>query len=253
MSRINLVIITALLAVAVAPVGAQEEPAGLISKSFTVDVKPDSFLQFEDAYRQHLQWHEKNGDGWAWNTWQVVNGANLGRYLLLSHGHRWADFDADAAMRQSEWADLLTHVAPLLEDMSSSLETFEPALSNWPVELAQPQLVEITEFELSFDGFRDFRAAIAKIRQAVVERDAARHYAWFTTLNGSDGPEMTLAVPRSSWSEFEPRETPLWSLVTDVYGEEEAETIRGVIATTVRRQQSYIVRYREDLSFRPAP
>lgn len=251
MGTCRALVITALLLFAAFPLAAQEEPAGLISKSYTMDVKPGSFLQFEDAYRQHLQWHEKNSDGWAWNTWQVVNGANLGRYLLLSHGHRWADFDSDPAMRQSEWADLLTHVAPHLEDMSSSLETYEPALSNWPAESTQPELVEITEFELSFDGFRDFRAAIAKIRQAVVSKDATRHYAWFSTLNGSDGPEMTLAVPHSSWSDLEPREPPLWSLVTEVLGEQEAAAMRGVISTTVRQQTSYIVRYREDLSYHP--
>ncbi len=251
MSKFTILVITVLLAFAVTPLGAQEDHAGLISKSYTVDVKLDSFLQFEDAYRQHLQWHGKNGDGWAWNTWQIVNGPNLGRYLLLSHGHKWADFDTDPDMRRSEWADFLTHIAPHLDNLSSSLQTFEPALSNWPIESPQPQLVEITEFDLAFDGFRDFRAAIAKIRQAVTDKDTDRHYAWFSTLNGSNGPKMTLAVPHSSWADFEPDETPLWSLVSEVYGEEEAEVMRRTISTTVRRQESYIVRYREDLSFRP--
>lgn len=252
MTRIRPLMMTAVMALTVAPAAAQEESPGLISRTFTVEVRLDSILGFEDAYRQHLQWHEKNGDGWAWNTWQVVNGANLGRYLLLSHGHRWADFDSNPDMRQAEWADFLTHVAPHLDGLSSSLQTFEPALSNWPGEMAQPQLVEITEYQLTFEGFRDFRAAIAKIRQAVVDKDPTRHFAWFSTLNGSPGPKMILAVPRGAWADFEPDEVPLWSLVSDAYGEPEAESMRRTIATTVDRQESYVVRYREDLSFRPA-
>jgi hypothetical protein len=239
-------------ALATAPLYAEEPTPGLITRSFTVDVKPESFTQFENAYREHLGWHDKNEGGWAWNTWQVVNGVHLGRYLLLSHGHTWADFDADVALRESQWADFLTHVAPHLENLSSSLQTFEPGLSNWPVDRPQPKLVEITQFQLRFDGFREFRSAIAEVHQAVAQKDPGRHYAWFSTLNGSNGPTMTLAVPRSSWADFEPEGTPLWSLMAEVHGASGADEIRKVISTSVSAQESYIVRYREDLSYRPS-
>jgi hypothetical protein len=238
---------------AVAPSSAQEPPPGLITKSYALDVKPGAFLTFESAYREHLRWHAKNEDGWAWNAWQVVNGAHLGRFLLLSHGHSWEDFDSDPDMRASEWADFLTHVAPHLENLSSTLQTFEPTLSNWPADAPQPRLVEITEFELSFDGFREFRSAIAKIHDAVVEKDPDRHYGWFSTLNGSSGLTMTLAVPHATWADLAPEEPPLWTLVAEVYGEAGANEIRTAIAATVNRQQSYIVRYREDLSYQPTP
>jgi len=251
MRTAHFLLLTICLAVLVPPLAAQDVDPGLIAKSYQVTVKLDRFLQFEDAYRQHLQWHGKNGDDWAWHTWQVVSGQNLGQYIIRSHGHNWADFDRDTAMRRSEWADILTHIAPHLEKMTSSMETYEPQLSNWPVDSAVPALVEMTRFEISYDGVQDFRQAIAKIRSAVMEKAPDRHFAWLRTVNGSNGPTMVLAVPRASWSEFEPAATPLWSLMEEVYGPTETALIQQAIGQSIRSQHSFVVEYRADLSFVP--
>jgi hypothetical protein len=233
--------------------GAEDAEPGLIAKSFRVTVKLDRFLQFEDAYRQHLEWHGKNNDSWAWHTWQVVNGENLGEYIVRTHGHNWADFDRDAAMRQSEWADVLTYIAPHLERMVSTLELFEPQLSNWPADIGQPALVELTRFELDPKGVSSFRDAIAKIHDVVMEKAPDRHYGWLRIVNGSRGPTMILAIPRSNWADFEPDETSLWSLMEAVYGQAEAAAIQETIATSIRDQQSSVVAYRPDLSYQPKP
>jgi hypothetical protein len=240
------------MCVAGSPAAAQDDAPGLITKSFKVEVKHDSFLQFEDAYRQHLQWHQKNEDSWGWHTWQIVNGEDLGQYLILSHGHRWQDFDADSAMRRSEWADFSTHIAPHLAAMSSKLESFEPAISNWPEGGDRPGLVELARFELTYEGFRNFRQAITKIHNAVVVKDPDRHFAWFTTVNGSNGPEMTLAIPHADWASFRPDETPLWTLIAEVHGQDEATALQKNIGESVRSQTTFVVEYRADLSYQPA-
>lgn len=252
MRTVHVLLLTVCVAFVIFPLAAQEVDPGPIAKSYQVTVKLDRFLQFEDAYRQHLQWHGKNNDAWAWHTWQVVSGQNLGQYIIRSHGHHWADFDRDASMRRSEWADILTHVAPHLEKMTSTLETFEPQLSNWPVELPRPALVELTRFEIAYDGVQDFREAIAKIRSAVMDKAPDRHYAWLRTVNGSDGPTMILAVPRATWSDFKPAETPLWALMDEVYGTTESGNIQKVIGQSIRSQQSFVIEYRADLSFVPS-
>jgi len=251
MRTAHFLLLAACLTLLVPPLAAQDSAPGPITKSFQVTVKLDRFLQFEDAYRQHLQWHGKNGDAWAWHTWQVVNGRNLGQYIIRTHGHNWADFDRDAAMRRSEWADVLTHIAPHLEKMTSSLETFEPQLSNWPADHPRPALVEMTRFEIASDGVRDFREAIAKIRSAVLDKAPDRHFAWLRTVNGSNGPTMILAVPRANWSEFEPAAKPLWSLMEEVYGAVETAAIQQAIGQSIRSQHSFVVEYRADLSFVP--
>ena len=233
-------------------VAADEPQPGPLAKSIRLVVKPDRFPQFEEALRQHLAFHRTNGDPWAWHTWQVVNGDMLGQYYLRTHGHQWRDFDANAALRRSDWADFLANVAPHLDSMSSSISTVEPGLSRWPPELARPALVSITRFELTYQGFRAFRAAIEKIHAAVSEAAPERHYAWTTTVNGANGPEMNLLVPLAAWAELGARQPPLWSLVEQLYGAEAAAALERTIGSTVRSISSSVVAYREDLSYQPA-
>jgi len=156
-------------------------------------------------------------------------------------------------MRRSEWADFYTHIAPHLADMSSSIRTFEPTLSNWPEGIGSPPLVEMSVFELTYEGFRTFRQAITKIHDAVLEKDPGRHFVWFTTVNGSNGPEMTLAIPHADWASFKADEKPLWTLIGEVYGPDEVTALQKAIGTSVRSQTTSVMRYREDLSYNPAP
>jgi len=233
------------------PTAAQDAPAGLLAKSIQLEVRPDRFPQFEEALRQHLSFHRSNQDVWSWHTWQVVNGEGLGHYYLRTNGHRWEDFDAQADMRRSDWADFLTNVAPHLQSMASTIESVEPALSNWPATVSRPTLVSVTRFELTFDGFRGFRGALEKLHQAMSEKAADRHYAWTSTVNGSGGPEMTLLIPLGSWADLEPRQPTLWTVIEDVFGPDQASVLRETIQAGVRSIHSSVVAYREDLSYEP--
>lgn len=249
--RAAMIIVATLSAFATLGV-AQERPPGLLAKSILLEVRPDRFPQFEEALRQHLAFHRANQDGWSWHTWQIVNGEQLGDYYLRTHGHRWEDFDADTELRRSDWADFLANVAPNLVSMASSISSLEPGLSNWPATVTRPPLVSVTRFELSSQGFREFREALETIHSAMSDKAADRFYAWTSTVNGSTGPEMTLLVPLASWADLEPHQPPLWSLIESVYGAEQANALRATIGSTVRAVHSSVVAYREDLSYEPS-
>ena len=245
-----LALLTVLAAVAA---GADEPQPGLLDESILLVIRMDRFPQFEEALRQHLAFHRTNLDPWAWHTWQVVTGDNLGHYYLRTHGHKWQDFDAHAELRRSDWADFLANVAPHLQSMSSTISTLEPSLSSWPPELARAELVSITRFELAYDGFRAFRAAIEKIHSAVSTTERKRHYAWTSAVSGSDGPVMTLLVPLAGWADLEPRQPPLATVIEQVYGADAAASLERTIGSTVRAVSSSVVAYREDLSYQPPP
>jgi hypothetical protein len=242
------------LAVIAAPAlqgAAQERAPGLLSKSILLEVRSDRFPQFEEALRQHLAFHRSNQDPWAWHTWQIVNGDHLGQFYLRTHGHRWEDFDAQADLRHSDWADFLANVAPHLDSMESSISSLEPALSNWPATVTRPPMVSVTSFELTYAGFREFRQALEKIHAVLSGKAPDRIYAWTSTVNGSAGPEMTLLVPLASWADLEPRQPPLWSLIEQAYGAEQAKALQSAIGTSVRAIHSSVVAYRDDLSYEP--
>ena len=67
MRAVRILIIAAAVVAATTTIRAQDDGPGLITKSFRVAVKADRFLQFEDAFREHLQWHQKNNDTWGWH------------------------------------------------------------------------------------------------------------------------------------------------------------------------------------------
>jgi hypothetical protein len=235
----------------VQPSAAQDDAPGLVAKSYTIDVTPAEVLQFEAALREHLAAGAVNHDPWAWYTWQVVVGQDFGRYVVRSNGHHWREFDARAELDRLARADLMATVARHVVSISSVLDSFEPAISNWPADLERPSLVAVTRYELTFGGSREFVTAVEKIHRAVLDKDPSRHYGWLTTVAGAAGPTMTLAVPHASWSDFEPTQPPLWSIVEQVYGESEARSIRDTIERTIRSAQISVLMLREDLSYEP--
>lgn len=245
------VLVVAALAAAAAPLPAQQAPPGLIAQDILLVVQPDHFAHFEEALRTHLGFHRSNQDPWAWHTWQIVNGDNIGHYHLRTHGHRWQDLDSHAEMRRSDWADFLVNVAPHLQSMTSRLTSVEPDISNWPAASGRPRMVAVSRIAITYQGIREFRDAIEQIHAALASAAPDRHYAWTTTVNGSNGPEMTLLVPLSGWADLEPRQPPLWALIEAASGAERAAALRETIGNTVRSIQTSVVAYREDLSYTP--
>jgi hypothetical protein len=139
-----------------------------------------------------------------------------------------------------------------VQSISSTLEAVEPSISNWTEESARPELVEITVFKLKYDRNREFFEAAGKIHQAVVAGDPTRQYAWFSTVNGSDGPTMMLAIPHENWAGFVREGPSVWQILEKAYGEVKAGEIREMIGTSIRSEQSYVLQHREDLSYAPA-
>jgi hypothetical protein len=245
-----LVIVIALLFTATI-VFAQGDDGGRVAKVYRMKVKPGDALHFETAFREHLKLGAQNGEPWAWFTWQIVNGQEFGQYVVRSHGHRWQDFDVRAQHNRLDAANFMATVAPHVHSLSSTIEVVEPAISNWPADRGRPALVAMTRFDLEYTAVQDFVTAVEKIHEAVVEKDPSRHYVWFSTVNGSDGPTMALAIPHENWADFEPNEKPLWELIAEAYGESEAQTLRETIGGAVRGESTYVLQLREDLSYEP--
>ena len=247
----RLLIVVIGLVIAAGGLTAAEDEPGLVSKSHLIIVKPDRSLEFEAAYRQHLEWHTNNNDPWPWHTWQIVNGDNLGQYIIRTHGHRWEDFDAAPELRKADSTDFMAKVAPFIHKMSSVLGEFDPTISNWPVDAGRPALVEISEYELSYQGYGSFRHAIGKVRDALLKTRPDIHFAWSTVVNGSSGPTMILSIPHANWADFKPEEVPFWVHVEEVLGEHETRALQESIGESIRDERNYVVKLREDLSYEP--
>ena len=255
MSRIlSAIAALALLSGPTALAAAADEPQpGPLAKSIQLVVKPDRFPQFEEALRQHLAFHRTNQDPWAWHTWQVVNGDTLGQYILRTHGHQWRDFDANADLRRSDWADFLANVAPHLEvDVELHLDP-----RAWPVPLAggagtpHPRIDHPLRAELR--GLPRVPRRRREGPRRRVGRGAGPSLCVDHHRQRRERTRDDSARAAGSVAELEARQPPLWSLVEQRYGAEAAADLERTIGSTVRSISSSVVVYREDLSYQPAP
>jgi hypothetical protein len=171
--------------------------------------------------------------------------------VILTPNHTWADFDEHDEASRMDMADLTAHVLPHVQSISSTLEAIEPSISNWSEESARPRLVEITVFKIRYDRTLEFFDAVEKVHAAAMANDPSRQYAWFSTINGSEGPTMMLAVPHRNWADFAREGPSVWELLGKAYGADEAQEIRAAIGGSIRSEQSFVLRHRDDLSYQP--
>jgi len=239
-----------------APLMAQDEemPPPMVAKNHFVTVNSGQTLAFEAAYKGHLEWHANKNDTWYWHTWQVSNGQNLGQYIIRTGDHPWSDFDEHAKFSVEDSAHYVQNVSQYVKKIDSNLVVSVPSLSNWPEDYGIPTMVEVSVFQVNREYGRAFYGAIKKLHEAIVEKEIPFTYSWAWVANGAEGPgpSWVLAIPMKSWAEYgQNMEVALWKMVEEVYGDYERDLIRKMWSKSVAHEESFIVSYREDLSYNP--
>ena len=235
-----------LLCVVALPATAQGQTED-IRQAYIHTVPLGMIAQFEEAVKQHVQWRKQNNDPWEWVWYQVVNGDGLGRYLVRSGNHRWADLDVRYAWEDRVGAGrhFASTVGPYIESEDSSIAQLDDALSRPLDDYSAITLFAVTEFDVRLPG--QFREAITKIGEGLDRGNWGRPYLWQMGANGGT-IDATLVIPAENWGGLAPPEKPLPVLLAEVYGEQEASDLMQQFATSIRSQTSYTLRVRPDLS-----
>ena len=246
----------ALLAVAVlmfaaAGVMAQEGP-GMLARAYYLNVSPGNMLAFEEAYAKHIDWHKQKNDDWTWETWQVTTGDSIGTYVLRTPGHHWADFDANPELRKEDSRDYLNNVAKYVDSLSSNIEMVLPDVSRLPEGDGTAKMVAVYRMKVRYGYSEEFRHAIKKAHEAIVESEWPRYYVWLSLVSGGEQPVFTLVRLHDNWASMAPPETGFWGMMEEVYGAAEAHSLRDIFRRVVESQVTLTARYREDLSCKPA-
>ena len=218
-----------------------------IARGFVFEAKPGMATQFEEAIKLHVQWRKQNNDPWTWVWYQVVNGDNIGQYLVRSGNHRWADLDAYDAWqsRVGVSAHIDTTVSPYVESVSSSITQLNSALSRPLEDYGTITLFAVTEFDLRLPN--QFIGAIAKYVEALDQGNWGRPYLWQMGANGGT-TAAALVIPAENWAGLAPPAKALPEMLAEVYGEQEASDLMQQLASSIRSQTSYTLRVRPDLS-----
>ena len=241
------VLATASLLCTVALPGAAQGQTENIAQSYVHTVQPEMIAQFEEAVKRHVQWRKQNNDPWEWVWYQIVNGDGLGRYMVRSGNHRWADLDARHAWEDRVGAPrhFLATVGPYFESEDSSISQLDGALSRPLDDYSAISLFAVTEFDVRLPG--QFREAITKIGEGLDRGNWERPYLWQMTANGG-AIDARLVIPAENWAALSPPDRTLPALMAEVYGEQEARVLIEQLARSVRSQNSYTLKVRRDLS-----
>ena len=234
-----------------AAVIAEEKP-GTVAKSYFVKIKPGMEQKYEEAFKHHLNLHREVKDTWAWHTWVIVNGEDLGVYITRTPGHHWEDFDARAEFEKKDAADFQAGAGQYVQSMSSIFVEYMPEISRWPEGGTVPALASVHRFHLKYGRYKKFLYVIKKIHEAIEKENWSLRYAWLALVNGGDHPTFTLVIPHEKWADMKGPEKPLWEMMEQVYGRQEAERLQKSLGKTIHRETSLIARFRPDLSYQPA-
>ena len=253
MRKMRPILIAMIIFAAAAPLMAQDDkPPMMVAKSHFISVSPAQALDFEAAYTGHIQWHADMNDTWYWHTWQIVNGKNLGGYIMRTGNHQWSDWDEHAEFSEADGAHFWKNVAPFVQDISSVMLVSNLEISNWPADYGIPAMVDVTIFHLKGGYDRAFYSAAKKLHEAIVEKEMPFTYSWSSVVSGGDGPAMVLVFPYKSWADMgADMEVPFWKMIEEVYGEFETDMLRKMFPKSVSSQENFIAAYREDMSYNP--
>lgn len=248
MRAIRALFLVVLVAVA-ALAAAREVRAQNIARTYVMTPAPGQSQAFEKALTAHARWRAQAGDPWNWAVYQVVDGENLGSFVVRSGGHTWADLDAyDAGFGQQGDARFNADVGPLLAHISSSITQEDTTLARMPEGPEGYNLVHVTHYHVKPEQGQAFHALLGKIHKAIVDSDWPVHYAFANTVSGADGQSVIMAGFHDSWADFAEPDPSFDRMLADAYGQEEAGKMMQAFGDAVWGWDSMTLRFRPDMS-----
>ncbi len=251
MKRINFALVLWLVCLLATSVTAQDEEPGTLARGFTVTVSPKNVLAFEEAYKKHIEWHAKKEDKWTWDTWQVAAGEDVGRYVIRTPGHHWADFDSPP-FGMEDRDHFLEHCAAYVDSVSSVFTDVMSDVSKLPAPDAKIPLITVIEMRIAPGGVMDFMHAITRIHEAIAESNWPAEYVWLTQMHGGEGPTFYLVLLHKNWADAAEPEVPFPAMLEGALGRPEATAVLDLLNEVIVYQKSTMYEYREDLSYSPS-
>ena len=220
-----------------------------VSHVINIEVHPGHIAQYEEAVRDHNEWHQDQNDTWSWLTYQATSGNAL-RYVTLTGGHAWSDFtnppvdpgvDATHAMERlgPHAVSVLSNYTELLADLSN------PPPPDQPIEMAQ-----VTTYRLKLGADAAFLNVLQMFAHAAQSAGASGYYMWSANRSGDVGA-YTLAVPLAGGIEDLGSPADPMAIMAAVYGETQAQAFADTFWASIESAEESLWAFRPDLSYMP--
>ena len=219
-----------------------------LAKVYFIKVKDGDSGAFQTALKQHAQWRMDNGDPWSWNVYQVVNGMNMGDFIIRSGGHSWADFDSYEDFNAKGSADFVKNVSPYIEKITSKISANDTTLVNWYPNGDEVNLIQVYAYKLKPGHGMDFYNAVKEYGQAIKKEGRKDYYGVIWSVNGGSELIVDLVFPYKNWAEMEGPKEQWRDFTKRVLGEEKAKIVREKLQNSYTDVHGFVVQLRKDLS-----
>ena len=219
-----------------------------LARVFMVEVKTGQGAEFSEALKKHVDWRKQQGDPWTWIVYQVVNGKNLGDFIIRSGGHNWKDFDDYEKSFKNGTTEFYKTVGPYIKDVSSIITAGDTVNVDWPENPMDVNLISITAYHLKPGKEREFTRTVSQTHKAIQDNNRDVHYSFGWTVNGEKGPTVRLALPYKNWAAVAGPEESLSKFLMRVLGEDKAKDLMEDFSDTYTSTESMMLLVRWDLS-----
>ena len=219
-----------------------------LAEIYFIKVKTGQDAEFEAAIKAHAEWRKQAGDPWDWFVHQVVNGENLGEYVIRSGGHTWADFDSYEEFGAKASVEFFKTVGPHMEKSRNIITRVDTTNINWYPTPSEVNLISVITYHLKPGQAQVFTTAVNKFHTAIVENNYKAYHAFEWLVNGWTGPRVSLVLPYKNWAEMQGPPESFNDFMARVLGPEEVKQIGQDFAGTYNSIESFVLRIRRDLS-----
>ena len=233
---------------------AAQAPAGNLASVESQVPKTGMTQQYKQGRKQKADWHKQQKDPQPLEVFETMSGDNTGTYLVGRFGQHWADFDKPAIPDQADTDEFNKVIGNYVQSVADRYYESLPKLSNPDPSATGPaQFTELATFRIRRDKIDEFRAALAKVAEAVQKTKWPVHYEFYQLVNGGYVGTFVLAEPHANWAGFEeqPNVKPFHDMLRDAFGPAEGDSVYDRIEGAIESESTEIVKFRPDLSYIP--
>ena len=234
-----------------APARAQD-PQGPVTHYYLTTVKPGHDVKWEEALKEHVDWHRQQNDTWAFDTYMLLTGERLGQYLTISDGHPWADYDAPSVSAQEDSTDAMSKLGPHTKSLSSGFLTEQTELSRPPEAPLPSPLIQTVRYQIKPGKNPVFMGTVVRFGEVNDKMNLPHRYFWYSEYGGGAAARtFWRIVGRPNWAAMAPLSPSSFQAVRETHGEEGLQEWIDDFAESVGSVTSNLWQHRPDLSYAP--
>lgn len=226
---------------------AQDGPIG---QNFLVEPRAGQEMLWEEAYKEHVQWHADMNDSWDWVAYQIMSGPDTGKFIIRTGGHEWADWDEHSDFEAKDFANYYENAAKHTESYSVTFDRIHWNLSRVGDAADPYNLIQLTEVKVKPEKVADFLVAVGKYHAAFEKTDSPNRYVTVSIESGGRVGDFMFVGLHEGYAGLEEDPMAMAKMMEEVYGRQEAQAINEDFQECVESMQSYMAILREDLTYR---